>query len=78
MTARDWSDLSGFPTDPTPAEVLDNVRQLAEAVAANCRALPTLATVPGTHALHASNAIMGRCIYERSRLLRGGEGAKEL
>lgn len=78
MSHRDWSDVSGFPADPTPAEVAENVRQCAEAIVANCRALPSLTTVTGRNSLHECNAILGRLVYERSKLLRGGKGAEAL
>lgn len=75
---RDWSHLDNFPTDPTPAEVLDNVCELAEMVVANCRALPSMATIEGLHSVHEANAIAGRLILERSTLLRAGNGATAL
>jgi len=75
---RDWGDLSRFPTDPTPAEVAENVRQLAEMVVANCRALPSLTTPEALHSVHDANAVAGRLIYERSGMLRAGNGQVEL
>ncbi len=78
MAHVDWGDVSGYPADPTPAEVAENVRQCAEAIVANCRALPSMTTLAGRNSLHECNAIYGRLVWERSKLLRGGKGAEAL
>jgi len=75
---RNWADLSGFPTDPTPAELRGNVQALAEAIVGNCRALPLTGSVEALHTIHAANAVLGRLIFERSCLLRAGNGAAKL